>query len=109
MRLTGMVLLKDNYKITQFTPADARHNFDGQRLLIDQIPEHLRPHPALLREHFIQCLLCRVKGAGAKPDEFDFDFGPGEFTLGDESRWASGQGKSMMEVELARRLHETVV
>jgi hypothetical protein len=99
---------KDNYRITQFVHARARNNFDGQRLQIQRIPEGRRPHPDLLREHFLQCVLCHAKGTGAPAFELDYDFGPGDFSMGDEDRWASGDGKSMMEVEVARRIYSAV-
>jgi hypothetical protein len=98
-------LFKDDYRITYFVPARSRNNFDGQRLQIEHIPEHRRPHPAPLKDHFLQRVLCHFKGSGAQPSEFDYDFGPGGFSMGEEARWASGDGKTMMEIEFARRLH----
>ena len=66
------------------------------------------PSPELLRDHFHQCVLRHVKGAGESEDRVfdrDLDLGSGGFNLETGSWWSSTEGRRQLEAELATRLH----
>ena len=71
------------------------------------------PSDALLREHFDQCVLANVKGAGEQRD--DWVDSEDDHDLSDFSNWGrrigGDKGPSRLELELATRLysHETLV
>ena len=72
-----------------------------------------RPSDALLREHFDQCVLANVKGAGEQRD--DWVDPEDDHDLSDFSNWGrrigGDKGPSRLELELAARLysHEALV
>ncbi|EDR14597.1 uncharacterized protein LACBIDRAFT_292051 [Laccaria bicolor S238N-H82] len=99
----------NGYRIVDFTEGG---KLDGHVLWINQnVEPRYRPSDALLRDHFSQCVLANVKGAGEQRDEWvDFE---DDHDLSDFSNWGRrmGGGLSRLELELATRLnsHETLV
>jgi hypothetical protein len=76
----------------------------------NQPPIYL-PSPDLLRDHFRQCVLRHVKGAGESDDQRSFDpdldLGAGGFNLESGGWWSGAEGKKQLEAELSGRLHHT--
>lgn len=74
----------------------------------NQLPIYL-PSPDLLRDHFRQCILRHVKGAGESDDQRSFDpdleLGAGGFNLESGGWWSGAEGKKQLEAELTGRLH----
>lgn len=72
----------------------------GQRLRLEPVDE-------LLRDHFAQCVLKHVRGAGVQPnDELDaVDLAELAVDLEDTAKWARGAGKELLEVFLRERLY----
>lgn len=71
-------------------------------------PRYL-PSPDLLRDHFRQCVLRHVKGAGENDGPLrkfdpDADLRAGGFDLAEGSWWSGPEGKRQLEAELASRL-----
>ncbi|KDQ08307.1 hypothetical protein BOTBODRAFT_179941 [Botryobasidium botryosum FD-172 SS1] len=92
------------HRIVYFAGCTLRGVPDGKQVSFDHCAPEERPLDTLLREHWRQCVLARVKAAGAKSEDFEFYFGPGEVDLQNEARWGSGIGREMLEIELHRRL-----
>lgn len=72
-------------------------------------PQRYLPCAELLRDHFSQCVLRRVKGAGESNDtqrrfDPDVDLCAGGFNLASGSWWSGPEGKKQLEAELAGRL-----
>lgn len=80
------------------------------------VDERYLPSADLLRDHFFQCVLKNVRGAGAaesdEPSERrfdpDIDLRDGGFNLATGSWWSGSEGKRQLEVELATRLYGLV-
>ena len=77
--------------------------------------EHRRylPSADLLRDHFRQCTLRHVKGAGESSEpqrrfDPDIDLCAGGFNLTTGSWWSGSEGKKQLEAELAGRLYGEV-
>ena len=73
------------------------------------VPLKYLPSPDLLRDHFRQCVLRHVRGAGESDEpqrrfDPDIDLGQGGFNLSTNSWWSSSEGKKQLEAELAGRL-----
>jgi len=97
----------ETWRVCYFTETTLRGVADGTSINFDHCsntPEE-RPLAPLLRDHFRQCVLAHVKGAGSTAEEFDYDFAEGQVDLSEVEKWAdSPTGKEMLELELARRL-----
>jgi len=91
------------HRIIHLTPDVGTGVTDGAIVDFSHCANDEKPLDSLLREHLIQCVLAHVKGAGTKPEDFDYDFGEGEVCLSDE-QWVTGTGREMLEIELSRRL-----
>jgi len=102
-----------NTESTDFGASNPNATLDGRQFYIADVEEHFRPSDALLRDHYCQCILACMKAAaepvGSRQFDADIDLGPGGFNLEEGSWWASPEGKEQMEVELAARLHRTLV
>jgi len=73
------------------------------------VEQRYLPCVELLRDHFRQCVLRHVKGAGEGSDaerrfDPDIDLGVGGFDLTTGNWWSSPEGKEQLEAELATRL-----
>ena len=102
--------LQDNYRIYDFVGRDPNRSPHG-RIFYRNPNEHRRylPSADLLRDHFRQCVLRHVKGAGEGQDTHrqfdpDIDLCAGGFNLAAGSWWSSSEGKRQLEAELAGRL-----
>ena len=86
---------------------------DGRQFYIADVEEHFRPSDDLLRDHYRQCVLACMKATAGPVHSRRFDpyinLGPGGFSLEEGSWWSGPEGKEQMEVELAARLHHTLV
>jgi hypothetical protein len=100
-----LFLKQENYRIYDFTPDG---EFDGGTLWINQaVPPKYRPSDALLREHFRQCILANIRGAGERLDQM---WDPeAEHDLQDVATWGTRVGGySRLELEMAHRLNSLV-
>ncbi|EDR14023.1 uncharacterized protein LACBIDRAFT_305376 [Laccaria bicolor S238N-H82] len=93
------------YRIVDFTEGG---KFDGYVLWINQnVEPKYRPSDDLLREHFKQCVLANVKGAGEQKD--DWADPEDDHDISDFSTWeqktGDDKGPSRLELELAARLY----
>ena len=93
---------------------DPRFSHDRKKFYIDpNCPPHYRPSDELLRDHLRPCVLANLKPLDLASDircfDPEIDLGAGSFNLADGSWWSSTEGRSQMEVELAARLHSSVV
>ncbi|KIM83669.1 hypothetical protein PILCRDRAFT_7081 [Piloderma croceum F 1598] len=103
----------DNYRIYDFVGRDPNRTPHGKIFYRDvNQPQIYLPSPDLLRDHFRQCILRYVKGAGEgndhrKPFDPDLNLGAGRFNLESGGWWSSPEGKKQLEAELAERLYRT--
>lgn len=103
-------LLQDDYRIFDFVGRDPNRSPHGKIFYRNpNVHQRYLPSADLLRDHFRQCLLRHVKGAGECQDtnrrfDPDIDLGAGGFNLMDGSWWSGSEGKRQLEVELAGRL-----
>ncbi|KIL58847.1 hypothetical protein M378DRAFT_170124 [Amanita muscaria Koide BX008] len=100
----------DNYRIYDFVVRDPSYSPHGKTFYrnLDEQPRYL-PSPDLLRDHFRQCILRHVKGAGEVIDtgrrfDPDIDLRPGGFDLASGGWWSTSEGKKQLEAELRSRL-----
>ncbi|KIL68758.1 hypothetical protein M378DRAFT_157881, partial [Amanita muscaria Koide BX008] len=102
----------DSYRIYVFVCHDPSFSPHGRIFYRNLNEQHCYlPSPDLLRDHFRQCILRHVKGAG-KPTttdtvrrfDPDIDLGPGGFDLASGSWWSTSEGKKQLEAELRERL-----
>ncbi|KAF8956349.1 hypothetical protein BDZ97DRAFT_2079926 [Flammula alnicola] len=100
----------DNYRICDFV---GRHpNRSPHWKIFYRNPneqQHYLPSADLLRDHFRQCVLRHVKGAGESNEPHrrfdpDIDLQAGSFNLTAGSWWSGLEGKRQLEAELAGRL-----
>jgi len=104
----------DNYRIYDFVGRDPNRTPHGKIFYrnLNQ-PQIYLPSPDLLRDHFRQCVLRHVKGAGEcedqRPFDPDLDLGAGGFNLESGSWWSGVEGRKQLEAELAGRLHHMSV
>lgn len=107
---TALMLLQDGFRIYDFIGRDPKRTPHGRTFYRNPgVSQRYLPSADLLRDHFRQCVLRRVKGAGETDDPVrrfdpDVDLGVGGFNLGADSWWASSAGKRQLEAELAGRL-----
>jgi len=96
----------DNYRIVPFTENAARQPMRPTLWINTEAEEKHRPSDAILREHYKQCVLANVKGAGERPEGW---MDPeDEHDLSDYARWGGRMisgGKSRFELELGSRLY----
>ncbi|KAI0247616.1 hypothetical protein BJV78DRAFT_1244027 [Lactifluus subvellereus] len=104
----------DNYRIYDFVGRDPNRSPHG-KIFYRNPNEHQRylPSADLLRDHFRQCVLRHVKGAGESSDaqrrfDPDIDLHAGGFNLATGSWWSGSEGKRQLEAELAGRLWGSV-
>ena len=104
------ILLQDNYRIVDFVGRDPNRSPHG-RIFYRNPNEHQRylPSADLLRDHFCQCVLRHVKGAGESNEsqrrfDPDIDLRAGGFNLTTGNWWSGSEGKRQLEAELAARL-----
>ena len=105
-----MTLLQENYRIYDFVGRDPNrspHRRTFYRNLNE--PQMYLPSADLLRDHFHQCLLRHVKGAGESDEcqrhfDPDIDLRQGGFNLSTNGWWSGSEGKKQLEAELAARL-----
>jgi hypothetical protein len=102
--------LQDNYRIYDFVGRDPNRSPHG-KIFFRNPDEHQRylPSADLLRDHFHQCVLRHVKGAGESNDtqrrfDPDIDLHAEGFNLAVGSWWSGSEGKRQLEAELAGRL-----
>ena len=105
--------VQDEYRMTDFGASNPSATPDGRQSYVADVEEHFRPADDLLRDHYRQCVLAYMK-ATAGPVHLrrfdpDINLGPGGFNLEEGSWWSGSEGKEQMEVELAARLHHTLV
>lgn len=98
------LLLQDNYRIYDFVGRDPNRKLHGYRN--PDVPQNYLPSADLLRDHFHQCLLRHVKGAGESSDEPQrrFDLRQGGFNLSTNSWWSGSEGKKQLEAEIAAQI-----
>jgi hypothetical protein len=104
------ILLQDNYRIYDFVGRDPKRSPHGR--IFYQDPNELQrylPSADLLRDHFHQCVLRHVKGAGEGEEpqrrfDPDIDLRAGGFNLAAGSWWSSSEGKRQLIAEIAGRL-----
>jgi len=103
----------DEYRITDFGASNPNATPDGRQFYVADVEEHFRPSDDLLRDHYRQCVLTCMKAAAGPVHlrwfDPDINLGPGGFNLEEGSWWSGPDGKEQMEVELAARLHRTLV
>ena len=103
-------LLQNNYLMYNFVGRDPCHTPHGKKIYCNpNVPTFHQPSPDILRDHFHQCVLRHVKGAGEVVDmerRFDPDIDPssGGYILEHGSWWSTLQGKKQLEAELEARL-----
>jgi hypothetical protein len=100
----------DNYRIYDYVGRDHNRSPHGKTFYRNP-NEHQRylPSADLLRDHFRQCVLRHVKGAGESNEpqrrfDPDIDLHAGGFNLTTGSWWSGSEGKRQLEAELAGRL-----
>ena len=102
-----------DYRITVFGASNSNATPDGRQFYLADVEEHFRPSGDLLRDHYRQCVLACMKAATGPVHlrwfDPDINLGPGGFNLEEGSWWSGPEGKEQMEVELAARLHHTLV
>ena len=105
-----MTLLQYNYRVYDFVRRDPSRTPHG-RFIHRNSNVHQRYLPCAepLRDHFRQCVLRRVKGAGEGNDAErrfypDIDLGGEGFDFATGNWWPSSEGKRELEAELATRL-----
>jgi len=100
----------DDYRIYDFVGRDPGRTPHGNIFYRNpSASKRYLPSPDLLRDHFRQCVLQHVKGAGEvggveRSFDPDIDLSPGGFSLEQGSWWSGGQGKKQLEAELSARL-----
>ncbi|KAK2459286.1 hypothetical protein APHAL10511_008707 [Amanita phalloides] len=95
----------DNYRITAFI--NGLSHVHGLVLQLDHIEDStIRPLDALFRDHFLQCVLKHMKGAGEPTWDYEDAFGDGAFDLSNQDLWGSAEGKERLELEFVDRLFE---
>ncbi|KAI0248181.1 hypothetical protein BJV78DRAFT_1238640 [Lactifluus subvellereus] len=104
----------DNYRIYDFVGRDPNRSPHGRLFYRNMnVEQRYRPSLDLLRDHFRQCVLRNVKGAGEANDtqrrfDPDIDLHVGGFNLETGSWWSTSEGKKQLEAELNGRLWATV-
>lgn len=105
--------VQDEYRITDFGASNPNATPDGRQFYVADVEECFRPSDDLLRDHYRQCVLACMKAAAGpvhlRQFDPDINLGPGGFNLEEGSWWSGPEGKEQMEVELAARLHRTLV
>ena len=105
-----MTLLQDDYRIYDFVGRDPSRSPHGNIFYHNaNVHQCYLPCGELLRNHFRQCVLYHVKGAGDSNDTVsrfdpDIDLRVGRFDLTMGNWWSSFEGKRQLEAELATRL-----
>jgi hypothetical protein len=105
-----MTLLQDDYRIYDFVGRDPSRSPHGKIFYRNPaVQQRYLPCAELLRDHFRQCILRHVKGAGEGNDterhfDPDVDLRAGGSDLTTGSWWSSSVGKKQLEAELATRL-----
>jgi hypothetical protein len=105
--ITTMTLLQDDYRIYDFVGRDPNRTPHGKIFYLNpNVQQRYLPCAELLRDHFRQCVLRHVKGAGEGNDterrfDPDIDLGVGGFDLTTGNWWSSSEGKKQLEAELA--------
>jgi hypothetical protein len=105
-----MTLLQDDYRIYDFVGRDPSRSPHGKIFYRSpNVHQRYLPCAELLRDHFRQCVLRHVKGAGESNDivrrfDPDIDLRVGGFDLTMGNWWSSSEGKKQLEAELATRL-----
>ncbi|KDQ19435.1 hypothetical protein BOTBODRAFT_170536 [Botryobasidium botryosum FD-172 SS1] len=99
----------NGYRITDFQRRDPTDTLDGRIFYMNpDLPDCYRPSPALLRDHFRQCVLANLKAPepqdGSRRFDPEIDLGPGGFDLAAGGWWSTSEGKEQFEVELRGRL-----
>ncbi|KAF8724848.1 hypothetical protein AX14_008566 [Amanita brunnescens Koide BX004] len=103
----------DNYRIYDFIGRDPQRTPHGNFFYRNpNVNPRYLPSPDLLHDHFRQCVLRHVKGAGENDGllrkfDPDVDLCPGGFDLVEGSWWSGPEGKRQFEAELASRLWGT--
>lgn len=106
-----MTLLQDNYRIYDFVGRDPRRSPHGNIFYRNPaVQQRYLPCAELFRDHFRQCVLRHVKGAGERDDnerhfDPDIDLHVGGFNLSTGNWWSGSEGKKQLEAELATRLY----
>lgn len=78
----------------------------GNILKLDHITNpDLRPLDDLLRDHFHQCVLNKMKGGGETRWDYYEALGDGMLDLSRLDIWGGKRGQGHLEFELAHRLH----
>ncbi|KAF7982885.1 hypothetical protein HWV62_25130 [Athelia sp. TMB] len=97
----------NEYSIIAFTTTAQDDGLDGRQLWINgRVERKYQPSDVVLREHFKQCVLANVKGAGMRIE--DLMDPSDEHDLSQFSRWGERMdcgGKSRFELELGSRLY----
>jgi len=93
----------DGYRITDFRPRIGPSLVDGRTFCIDpDVPQHYRPSPELLRDHFRRCLLASVRILPYR-DIVPFDPASEEDTEHPDLSsgwWASRAGRTQFHAQL---------
>ena len=103
-------LLQDDYRIFDFVGRDPNRSPHGKIFYRNpNVHQCYLPSADLLRDHFRQCILRHIKGAGECQDtnrrfDPDIDLRAGGFDLTMGSWWSGSEGKRQLETELAGRL-----
>ena len=107
-------LLQDDYRIFDFVGRDSNRSPHGKILYRNpNVHQRYLPSAYRLQDHFRQCLLRHVRGAGEYHDinrrfDPDIDLCAGGFNLTIGSWWSGSKGKRQLEAELTGRLWEDV-
>ncbi|KAF8738560.1 hypothetical protein AX14_011042 [Amanita brunnescens Koide BX004] len=96
------------YVVIPFVPG--HEDVVGKILKLDHITDpNLRPLDDLLRDHFHQCVLNKMKGEGEPRWDYDRALGDGMLDLSRSDIWGGKRGQGHLEFELAHRLHSLQV
>ena len=103
-----MTLTQNDYHVYNFVGRDPSWTPHG-RYRKPNVQQRYLPCAELLWDHFRQCVLRHVKGAGESDDterhfDPDVDLRMGGFDLSTGNRWSGSEGKRQLEAELAARL-----
>jgi len=108
--ITTMTLLQDDCRIYDFVGRDPSRSPHGKKNYRNpNMQQRYLPSAELLQDHFRQCVLRHVKGAGKSGDterrfDPDIDLRAGGFDPTTGNWWSSCEGKKQLEAELATRL-----
>ncbi|KAH0578276.1 hypothetical protein H2248_003900 [Termitomyces sp. 'cryptogamus'] len=85
-------------------------NVSRKTLKLDHIKDpSIRPLDELFRDHFLQSVLKKMKGASERSWDLEDALGDGHMDLSRSDVWGGEEGREHLEFELAHRFHGLLV